>query len=89
MCFAEGSWWKLGTGKAAACTSPRFLPCGWKLWKYQALTLQSIKENRGREEKEPNNYLGLIKELPGEIVMANYEATIKSSSEMKTTSWGK
>lgn len=53
--FAEGSWWKLETGKAAAsfatCTLPRFLPWGWKLWKYQALTLQSIKENRGWGEK--------------------------------------
>lgn len=54
------------------------------------MTFKSIKENKGEGGgKEPNNYLGFTKELPGEIVMANYKGKIKSSSEMKATSWGK
>lgn len=59
------------------------------LWKYKALTLQSIKENRQgkKKKKELNNYLGLIKDLPGEIAVSNYKGKIKSSSEMKMTSW--
>lgn len=33
--------------EAGRCTLPRFLPWGWKLWKYQALTCKSTKENGG------------------------------------------
>ena len=98
LCFTEGGWLKPGdiskaAASFAACTLPVLLPCGCftgekcaALWKYKALTLQSIKENRG--EKKRTNYLGLIKELPGEIATGNYKGKIKSSSEMRMTSWG-
>lgn len=50
-----------------------------------------ISKYQGKQRGgEPNNYPELIKELPGEIVMAKYKGKIKSSSEVKTTtSWGK
>lgn len=78
----------------AACTLPVRLPCGCftgekrvSSWKHKALTLQNSTENRGGK-KRTRQLPQLIKRLLGEIAMGNYKGKIKSSSEMRMTSWG-